>query len=126
MGKFLIKRTPTGFKFDLKATNGEIVASSEVYTTKAACLKGIQSVMASAAAAPCADVTAEETATNPKFELFRDKSGHYRFRLLARNGKIIAKSEGYMTRYGCEKGIASVRCSAADADIEEAEQNPAK
>jgi uncharacterized protein YegP (UPF0339 family) len=126
MGKFLIKRTPTGYKFDLKAHNGEIVATSEVYTTKAACLKGIQSVMASAVTAPCADITTGEQAKNPKFELFRDKSGHYRFRLLARNGKIIAKSEGYMTHYGCEKGIASVRCSAADAEIEEAEQNPPK
>jgi len=82
-------------------------------------MKGIHSIIASAPTAPCADLTRDETATNPKFELFQDKTGHFRFRLLARNGKIIAKSEGYMTRYGCEKGIEAVRCSATDAQVEE-------
>lgn len=119
MGKFLIKRTPTGFKFDLKAANGEVVATSEVYTSKAACIKGIQSILAVAVTAGCADAGAEPPVKNPKFEIFRDKKGHYRFRLLARNGKIIAKSEGYMTRYGCEKGIDAVRRSAAAGVIEE-------
>ena len=44
MGKYVIKTTKTGIKFDLKAGNGEIIANSEVYTTKAACLNGIESV----------------------------------------------------------------------------------
>ena len=44
MGKFVVKETATGFKFDLKAGNGETIATSEVYTTKAACLNGIESV----------------------------------------------------------------------------------
>ena len=44
MGKFLVKTTATGIKFDLKAGNGETIATSEVYTTKQACLNGIASV----------------------------------------------------------------------------------
>ena len=44
MGKFVVKRTNTGIKFDLKAGNGEVIATSEVYTTEAACMKGIESV----------------------------------------------------------------------------------
>lgn len=44
MGKFVVKETSTGFKFDLKATNGQVIATSEVYTTKAACMNGIESV----------------------------------------------------------------------------------
>ena len=44
MGKFVVKETATGIKFDLKATNGQVIATSEVYTTKAACLNGIESV----------------------------------------------------------------------------------
>ena len=44
MGKFEIKNTKTGIKFNLKAGNGEIIATSEVYTTEAACRKGIESV----------------------------------------------------------------------------------
>jgi uncharacterized protein YegP (UPF0339 family) len=44
MGKYIVKKTATGIKFDLKATNGEIIATSEVYTTKSACMGGIESV----------------------------------------------------------------------------------
>ena len=44
MGKFVIRNTNTGIKFDLKAGNGEVIATSEVYTTEAACKKGIASV----------------------------------------------------------------------------------
>ena len=44
MGKFVVKETATGFKFDLKAGNGETIATSEVYASKAACLNGIASV----------------------------------------------------------------------------------
>jgi uncharacterized protein YegP (UPF0339 family) len=44
MGKFVIKTTATGIKFDLKAGNGQVILTSEVYTTKAACQNGIESV----------------------------------------------------------------------------------
>ncbi|MBQ1839126.1 MAG: DUF1508 domain-containing protein, partial [Ruminococcus sp.] len=44
MGKFIVKTTNTGIKFDLKAANGEVIASSEVYASKGACLNGIESV----------------------------------------------------------------------------------
>ncbi len=33
MGKFVVRETATGIKFDLKAGNGEVIATSEVYTT---------------------------------------------------------------------------------------------
>ncbi len=44
MGKYVVKKTGTGVKFDLKAGNGEIIANSEIYSTKAACLNGIESI----------------------------------------------------------------------------------
>ena len=44
MGKFVIKKTNTGIKFDLKATNGETIATSEVYNSQRSCLGGIGSV----------------------------------------------------------------------------------
>ena len=59
-----------------------------------------------------------ETATNLKFELYKDKAGEYRFRLKARNGQIIAASEGYTAKAGCLNGIESVRKNAVDAKIE--------
>lgn len=45
MGKFVVKTIATGFTFRLKAKNGEVIATSEVYSSEAACRKGIQSVI---------------------------------------------------------------------------------
>ena len=123
MGKYVIKTTKTGIKFDLKAGNGEIIANSEVYTTKAACLNGIESVKKNAPVAPVEDQTVEGFAKekNPKFEIYTDKAGEFRFRLKARNGEIIAASEGYVKKDSCKKGIASVRKNAVDAPVIEPE-----
>ena len=49
MSKFVVKEVASGIKFDLKATNGQIIAVSEGYTTKAACVNGIESVKKNAA-----------------------------------------------------------------------------
>lgn len=117
MGKFVISATATGFKFALKAGNGETIATSEIYSTQAACIKGAESVAKVAAEANLADLTVGGEATNPKFELYEDKGGQFRFRLKARNGEIIASSEGYKTKASCENGIESVRKNAADATI---------
>ena len=117
MGKFVISATATGFKFALKAGNGETIATSEIYSTQAACIKGVESVAKVAPEANLADLTVGGEATNPKFELYEDKGGQFRFRLKARNGEIIASSEGYKTKASCENGIESVRKNAADAAI---------
>ncbi|MBE6586983.1 MAG: DUF1508 domain-containing protein [Ruminococcaceae bacterium] len=122
MGKFVVKETATGFKFDLKAGNGEVIATSEVYTTKAACLNGIKSVKNN-----CVGEIEDQTqdpvvaVKHPKFELYQDKAGEYRFRLKAKNGEIIATGEGYKAKASCENGIASVKKNAPDAEIVEAE-----
>ena len=72
--------------------------------------------------APVAEVedqTAEgfEVKKNPKFEIYTDKAGETRFRLKAKNGQIIAVSEGYKTMKSCVNGIESVRKNSADAKI---------
>lgn len=116
MSKYVIRRVNTGIKFDLRADNGETVATSEVYRTEAACRKGMESVRKSAPSAPVEERPG--TATNPKFQLYADRAGQFRFRLLSRNGKIIAVSEGYTTRHACLSGIESVRKCAAEASAE--------
>ena len=118
MGKFEIKNVKTGIKFDLKASNGEIIATSEVYTTEAACRKGIESVKNNALSA-IEDQTVEpvEVQTHPKYEVYLDKAGEYRFRLKARNGEIIATSEGYKQKASCMNGIDSIKRNAPDAEI---------
>ena len=119
MGKFVVKETATGVKFDLKAGNGEVIATSEVYTTEAACLKGIESVKTNCGA-EVEDQTVAEVVElkHPKYELYTDKAGEFRFRLKARNGEIIAVSEGYTAKASALNGIESVKKNAPEAPVE--------
>ena len=120
MGKFVVKLTKNdGFLFNLKAVNGEIIATSEVYTTEAACLNGIESVRKNAVEGKLEDQTVEnyEKLTNPKFEVYKDKAGEFRFRLKARNGEIIAVGESYKAKASCLNGIDSIRRNAPDSPI---------
>ena len=121
MAKFVIKKTNTGVKFDLKAGNGEVIATSEVYSSEDACRNGIASVAKNAPVAAVEDQTVEGFATekNPKFEIYEDKAGEFRFRLKATNGQVIAASEGYTAKASCKNGIESVQKNAPDAEIVE-------
>ena len=121
MGKFVVRTVNSGVKFDLTATNGQAILTSEVYTTIAACRKGMASVRKNAPIAGVENQTEEGYAVqgHPKFEMYQDKAGEYRFRLKARNGKVIGISEGYTAKAGCLNGIESVQKNAADAEIVE-------
>lgn len=122
MGKFVIKSTKTGFVFNLKASNGEVIAASEVYSTVGSCKKGIESVRSNAAA-KVEDQTLEtaQVLTNPKFEVYADKAGEFRFRLKARNGETVASSEGYKSKSACMNGVESVKKNAPGATVEKEE-----
>ena len=119
MGKFVIRKTNTGIKFDLKASNGEVIATSEVYSSPDACQKGIASVQKNAPIAAIENQTVEGFAVekHPKFEVYTDKAGEFRFRLKALNGQVIAVSEGYKAMASCMNGIESVKKNAIDAKI---------
>ena len=117
--RFEIKQTKSGgFRFNLIATNGQVIATSEVYSSLDGCKNGVESVRKNCAA-HVEDQTKEgfETLTHPKYEVYKDKIGEFRFRLKARNGEIIAVSEGYKAKASCQNGIASVRKNAADAPV---------
>ena len=118
MGKFEVKEVKSGIKFNLKAGNGEIIAVSEIYTTEKACLNGIESVRKSCLG-EIEDQTVEgfEVKKHPKFEVYKDKAGEFRFRLKARNGEIIATGEGYKAKASCFNGIDSIKRNAPDAEI---------
>ena len=121
MGKFVIRTVNSGIKFDLKATNGQVIATSEVYTTMAACKNGVASVQKNAPEAAVENQTVEGYAAerHPKFEVYTDKGGEFRFRLKATNGQIIAISEGYTTLANCLNGVESVKKNSVDAEIVE-------
>lgn len=126
MGTFIIKKTPSGaFNFSLIAANKQKIAvASQVYTTKAACKTGMASVGKNAAKCIAEDRIEDQTIKNteaktcPKFEIYFDKAGLYRYRLIATNGESIAISEdGYKSKSGCLNGIKSVSVNAVDAEI---------
>ena len=122
MGKFVIRTTNTGVKFDLKAGNGEVIATSEIYSSEDACRKGIASVQKNAPIANLENQTVEgyTEEKHPKFEVYTDKAGEFRFRLKATNGQVIAVSEGYKAIAGCLNGVESVKKNAPEAEVVEA------
>ena len=125
MGMFIIKKTATGFNFSLLAANKEKIAvSSQVYSTKASCKNGIESVAKQSKR--CIDEGRIEdqtlktpTASNcPKFEVYFDKAGLYRYRLIASNGESICMSEeGYKSKSGVMNGIRSVAINSQEPEI---------
>lgn len=119
MGKFVINTVKTGVKFNLKATNGEVIATSQVYKEEEYCRKGIASVMKNAPIAAIENQTVEGYATekHPKFEVYKDKAGEFRFRLKATNGQIVATGEGYKALKSCLNGIDSIKRNVVDAKI---------
>ena len=126
MGKFVIKKTPTGaFNFSLYAANSEKIAvASQIYTTKSACKKGMESIARNAVRCIEENRVEDQTLktvegkTCPKFEVYFDKAGLYRYRLIASNGESIAMSEeGYKSKSGCMNGIKSVATNAPSAEI---------
>ena len=121
-GKFVWKATSSGkFRFNLVAANGQVIATSQTYNSKDSCMNGIESVRKNADSS-IEDQTVKgfTEISNPKYEVFADKAGEFRFRLKARNGEIIAASEGYKAKASCLNGIESVKNHAPKAEIDEA------
>ena len=117
-GKFIITKAKNGeYTFNLKASNGEVIlTASETYTTIAACENGVNSVKKNALS-QIEDQTRNESAKHPKYELYQDKAGEFRFRLKAANGENIGKSEGYKAKASAKKGIASIGKNAPEAAV---------
>ena len=124
MGLFLIRETNGKFNFRLKADNGEVIVVSQQYKSLLTCKAGIAAVRIAAAAAALEDQTQEgyTAQPHPKFEVYLDAAGEYRFRLKARNGQIIAASQSYQAIDTCLNGVASVRENAADGTVEMEEE----
>lgn len=107
MGKFIIKkRTNAEFQFNLKASNGQVILTSEGYTTKAACENGIASVRTN-------------SQEDSKYDRKTSTNGKYYFNLKAGNGQIIGTSEMYESASGRDNGIESVKSNAPNAEVED-------
>jgi len=107
MAKFEITTRKNGeFQFNLKASNGEVILTSEGYTTKAACLNGAESVKKNAV-------------DEKRFEKMVAKNGKPYFTLKATNGQVIGQSQMYASERNRDNGIASVMKNAPVAEIVE-------
>jgi large conductance mechanosensitive channel protein len=124
MPKFQVyKDTARKYRFRLRADNNKIIAVGEAYETYASCMNGIRSIQRNFNA-PVEDTTVEgQQFSNPKFQIYKDNAGKFRFHLNARNGEIIAdSSEGYETKDACLNGIAVVGQSST-AEIKDLTQS---
>ena len=121
MGKFIIRQAKNGPKFDLVADNGTIIASSQVYRNINTCMAGISSVKSIAVKAALEDQTMEtfKTQVHPKYEVYLDEAGAYRFRLKAKNGQIVAFSKAFEQKEDCLACIDSVRANIHGALTED-------
>ena len=120
MGTFVIKKVTMGIKYDLKATNGIIIGTSNVMTSKSVCEQNIACVKRDAPAAVIDDQTKQRFVVqeNPKFLLFTDHRGETRFTLCSVNGdNILTSREGYKSKAAAINGIESVKRNAVDAEI---------
>jgi len=109
MGKFVISTRANGeFQFNLKADNGQVILTSEGYTSKAGCENGIESVRKNAP-------------DDGKYDRLESKNGKYYFNLKAGNGQIIGSSQMYESEVGRDNGIDSVKRNAPGATLEEIE-----
>lgn len=121
VGKFEIKKAKDDrYVFNLYAANQVIVATSQVYSSSSSAMNGIKSVIENAEKAPVEDQTLKsyDTLPYPKWEIYQDKGGQYRFRLNASNGSCICHSQGYTTKASCKNGIESIRKTAKAAIID--------
>lgn len=99
------KRDDEQFTFSLKA-GADVILTSEAYTTKAACLNGIESVKTNAANAD-------------RYRRTTTPDGQFRFALDAANGQAIGSSGYYETEAERDAGIEAVKKSAPDAELED-------
>ncbi len=121
-GTFDIKRTKDGrFVFNLYSANKVIIATSQIYSSSQSAKTGVKSVMANAVKSPIEDSTLKNPNPQPfpKWEIYQDKAGEYRFRLYATNGSCICHAKaGYATKSNCKRGIESIIRLASDAQID--------
>ncbi len=107
MGKFVItKRKNEEYQFNLKAGNGQVILTSEGYTTKQNCKNGIESVQIN-------------SQFDSRFDRKNSTNGKFYFNLKASNGQIIGTSEMYESESGRDNGISSVQQNAPNAEIED-------
>ncbi|MFN0177139.1 MAG: YegP family protein [Saprospiraceae bacterium] len=107
MGKFVITQRKDGeFQFNLKASNGQVILSSQGYAAKASCLNGIESVRTN-------------SADDARFDRQSAANGKFYFTLKSSNGQVVGNSQMYESEASRDNGVESVKNNAPDATVED-------
>lgn len=103
---FEIKKSGEKFHFVLKAANGQVILSSQMYASKASALKGIESVKTN-------------SADDSLYEKKTGANGKFHFNLKSTNGQIVGSSQMYASESGVATGIESIKKNAPGASVKE-------
>ena len=104
-GKYELKKSSNGkFMFNLKAANGQVILTSQMYASRASAENGIESVR-------------KNSPDDNRYERKESKRGEPYFNLTATNGQVIGNSEMYSGTGAMENGIASVKTNGPDATL---------
>lgn len=107
-GSYELKTASNGqFMFNLRAGNGQVILTSEMYKAKAGAENGIESVRKNAP-------------DDGRYDRRESSAGDPYFVLKAGNGEVIGKSEMYKSKAAMENGIESVKTNGPDAVVKEA------
>lgn len=126
-GRFEYRKTDKGnYVYKLYAANHKVIATNGgTYSSLSALKAGINSVIKNAKIAPIEDQTLinVEEQKCPKWIIFQDARGEFRFRLLAANGEVVCTpNDGYLSKDACKVGMKSIANTAANADVVKAEE----
>ncbi|WP_115124041.1 YegP family protein [Marinirhabdus gelatinilytica] len=105
---FELKKSNDKYHFVLKASNGQVILSSQMYASKSGAMNGIESVKKN-----CGD--------DASFEKKEAKNGKFHFNVKSTNGQIIGSSQMYAGESGMNNGIESVQKNAPGAEVKEIE-----
>ena len=105
---FEVKQSGDKYHFVLKAGNGQVILSSQMYASKSGAMNGIESVRKNCGNEDC-------------WERKTAKNGKFHFNLKSTNGQIVGSSQMYASEAGMNNGIESVKKNAPGAEVKEAE-----
>jgi uncharacterized protein len=104
--KYIIRKSSNGqFYWVLNASNGQVLITSETYTTKESCKNGIAS--------------SKVSVTDSNFRRLTASNGQYYFTQNANNYQVLGTSETYVTAQGRDNGIEAVKKDAPKANVED-------
>ena len=102
-GKYEVYPAADGYAYRLKASNGEILATSEIYTTRDGVIKAIDTV--------------KKNVETGEIRVFSDKHGKFKFKLVAQNHRVLVFSSNYSQEAGAQRASESFKKFALKADI---------